>query len=109
MLFLLLLFSYSLATSRPLLFGGGTSLTFKFEMPLLTSTSLDATSAFLSFLVGVDVPLAGATVFFPAEEILELACYFSLAKFEPFACAARTTSSGLGSENAAARKEDEDV
>lgn len=78
-------------------------------MPLATSASLDVASPFLSFLVAVGAALGGAAVFFPAEETLELAHYFALPKFEPFACAARTISSGLGSENAVARKEDEEA
>lgn len=78
-------------------------------MPLATSASFGVASPFLSFLFDVATALGGAAVFFPAEETLELAYYFAPPKFEPFACAARTISSGLGSEKAVARKEDEEA
>jgi hypothetical protein len=82
---------------------------FRLETPSATSTSLETAPPFLSFLVVVVDALGVAVVFFPAEETLELAYYFSLAKIEPFACAAKTMSSGLGSENAVPRKDDEEA
>lgn len=75
MLRLLLLFSNSLRTSRPLLFGGGASSTSNVEMLFTMSFS------FCGFFAAFETT-AG---FFPAEEELELAVYFFLLKLEPFA------------------------
>lgn len=109
MLFLLLLFSYSLTTSKPLLLGGGASLTLRFETLFTSPVSCDAAVLFETFLVVEPAAFGAGTAFFPAEQVLELAHHFVLAKFEPFACAARTMSSGLGSENALETNEDDQL
>lgn len=53
---------------RPLFLGGGTSLTFKLDMPFTTSEPLDAALLFKDFLGVEDAGFVAATFFLPAEQ-----------------------------------------
>lgn len=90
-------------TSMPLLLGGGLSVTLRFATLPARPPSFDDSSFFCDFL-GV-FGVAGA--FLPAGSELELAHHFAFAKFEPFARAASTMSSGLGSEKTDATNRDD--
>lgn len=68
MLFLLLLLSYCFTTSKPLLFGGGTSLTLRFETLFTTLTSLKVASPFVTFLLVEAAGLEAGKALFPAEK-----------------------------------------
>lgn len=92
------------------------SVIFRLEIPLVTSLVgvwspgvVPLLGAFLGPGVLGALGAAGA-VFLPANgEKLELVHQFVLPKFEPFAWAANTISSGLGSAKTEAWNEEEEV